>query len=221
MRRRHIYAVAAFAPILALGVLLTSGMERIRAVGPANTGHETLACVQCHTPADGTVRQQVQANVRYLVGVRSSAVPFVHNPVGNVDCLACHRNEEDVHPVYRFNEARFAEARAAIAPQNCVSCHQEHTGARVTVEPIYCSYCHTDMIIREDPIQPTHEQLALDAEWGTCMTCHDFHGNHIRTTPHRFEDALSTAEVMRYLAGGAPIYGEELRFPARTERGDR
>lgn len=216
--RRRIYAVAVAAPVLVLGILLMPGRERLRAAGPANTGHEQLTCAQCHTPAKGTARQQIQANTRFLLGLRAQGATFVHNPVGNVDCVSCHQNEDDRHPVYRFNEPRFAEARAEIAPQNCVSCHAEHTGRRVTAEATFCSNCHADMKIEKDPIEPGHAALATSGQWGSCLSCHDFHGNHVRTTPRRLEDGASESEVARYLAGGPPIYGHEVRFPARTVR---
>lgn len=221
MPRRRIYTVAAVVPVLALGILMLPGRERLRAAGPANTGHEDLQCVQCHTPADGTARQQIQANVRHLIALREAGADFLHEPVGNADCVACHRNEDDRHPVYRFNEPRFAEARAAVAPQFCVSCHTEHEGDRVTTEATVCLHCHADMEIREDPIQPTHAQLAMREEWVTCLQCHDFHGNHVRTTPVTLDSAVPVADVQRYLLGGPPIYGRELRFPARTERETR
>ncbi|MEX2570249.1 MAG: hypothetical protein WD737_03020 [Gemmatimonadota bacterium] len=217
-QRRRVYVLAAVVPILALGVLVMPGRERLRAAGPANTGHEQLDCAQCHTAADGTVRQQVQANARHLIGLRASGAAFLHNPVENEDCTACHQNDDDRHPVYRFNEPRFAEVRATVAPQNCVSCHAEHTGRRVTAEATVCSNCHVDMEIREDPIEPSHAQLALREDWPSCLQCHDFHGNHVRDTPQRLDDAPSTAEVLRYLAGGPPIYGDQVRFPATTER---
>lgn len=216
--RRRIYSIAAVALVLALGVLLMPGSERLRAAGPANTGHERLECAQCHTSAEGTPRQQIQANVRFLLGLRSQAANFIHNPVGNVDCLSCHQNDDDRHPVYRFNEPRFAEARAEIAPQYCVSCHAEHTGRRVTAEATVCVSCHTQMEIKDDPIQPAHATLAARGEWGTCLSCHDFHGNHVRPTPLRLDQAASASAVARYLAGGPPIYGEEVRFPAKTIR---
>jgi hypothetical protein len=219
--RRRLYAAAAFAPLLALVLLLLPGRERLRAAGPANAGHEQLACGQCHTPAEGTVRQQVQANVRHLLGLREVGADFIHKPVGNTDCLACHQNEDDSHPVYRFYEPRFAEAREAIAPQYCVSCHTEHSGRRVTAEASVCSNCHADMEVQNDPIQPTHVTLSVLDEWGSCLRCHDFHGNHVRTTPIRLEGVASETAVARYLAGGEPIYGTQLRFPARTDRLDR
>ena len=217
--RRRVYAQAAVLPVLAIGILLIPGRERLHSAGPPNTGHARLACGQCHLPADGTVRQQLQANARHLAGLRATGADFVHQPVGNDACVACHNNEDDRHAAYRFNEPRFATARAELAPQMCVSCHAEHTGQRVNVEPTFCSQCHSDMEIREDPIQPSHASLAADRKWGTCLTCHDYHGNHVRETPHRFEDAANEATVIRYLRGGRRIYGDRVRFPARTERG--
>lgn len=221
VRRGRLYALAALLPLLAVGTLFLPRGERLRAAGPANPGHEQLTCGQCHRPAEGTVRQQLQANVRFLAGLRGSATEFVHRPVGNPDCVACHENEEDRHAPYRFNEPRFAEARAEIAPQYCVSCHTEHSGRRVTMTPTFCSQCHAETAIREDPIEPSHATLIAQAKWATCLSCHDFHGNHLRETPQSFDEAVSEADVARYLGAGPPIYGERVRFPARTDRGTR
>ncbi len=217
-QRRKVYAGTALVPVIALGILLMPGQERLRAAGPANTGHEQLDCAQCHTAADGTVRQQVQANVRNFVGLRAVGADFIHKEVGNVDCLACHQNNDDRHPVYRFNEPRFAEAREAIGPQSCVNCHVEHSGRRATVDPTFCVNCHVDTKIQQDPIVPTHANLIALEEWGSCLGCHDFHGNHVRTTPTRLEGLLPEVDIAEYLAGGRPIYGTEVRFPAKQER---
>ena len=216
--RRRVYMFALLAPILALGLLATPSRQRMRAAGPANTGHETLDCAQCHTPADGTVRQQLQANARYQLGLRGTPANFIHEPVDNVDCLACHQNRDDRHPVYRFEEPRFAEVREVLAPQNCVSCHAEHSGRRVTVEATVCSQCHQETTIREDPILPTHDGLIALRQWTTCLQCHDFHGNHVRETPNKLVQALRAEHVDDYLAGGRQIYGSEVRYPAKTER---
>lgn len=216
--RGRIYALAAIVPVAAVVLLLLPGRERLRAAGPANPGHEQLACAQCHTPADGTIRQQVQANVRYLANLRSTSADFVHRPVGNPDCVSCHANEADVHPSYRFNEPRFAEVRAKFAPQNCTSCHAEHTGRRVTAPATVCSECHGDMEVKVDPIVPSHATLVAAQRWGTCMSCHDFHGNHVREVPKRLDAAISEAAVARYLADGPRVYGDVFRYPALLQR---
>lgn len=217
--RPRVYYLAIVTTVAALGVLALPGKDRLRAAGPMNTGHEALDCVQCHTPAEGTIRQQLQANVRHLVGLRDVGAAFMHKPVGNTDCLACHQNNDDRHPVYRFNEPRFAEARDSLAPQYCVSCHTEHSGKRVTVAPTSCSTCHADLTMEKDPIEPNHETLVANGDWASCLSCHDFHGNHVRETPVRREDGVSELDIARYLAGGPPIYGNTKRYDALTERG--
>lgn len=102
--------------------------HQLRAPGDFNTGHENLTCNECHESADGTIRQQIQSNISYLLGNRETLAVFNLQSPDNKDCLACHNREDDKHPVYRFNEPRFIEARKAIQPQKCVSCHLEHTG---------------------------------------------------------------------------------------------
>lgn len=218
LSRRRVYLLGALAPMLALGLLLLPGQERLRAAGPANTGHEQIACAQCHTPAEGTARQQIQANVRHLAGLRETGADFVHREVSNQDCVACHDNQDDLHAPYRFNEPRFAEVRATLAPQLCVSCHAEHNGRRVTVEPTFCGSCHADLEVRQDSIRPSHAALVSQERWGTCLSCHDYHGNHVRETPRRLDAGATEAGVARYLAGGPAIYGSRFRFPAKTER---
>jgi hypothetical protein len=75
--------------------------------------------------------------------------------------------------------------------------------------------------VKEDTIEPTHALLVASERWETCLSCHDFHGNHIRTTPTRLEDGAAEAAVARYLAGGQDVYGSEVRFPARDFRLDQ
>lgn len=217
-RRRYVYLAGLILPATALVTLLSPGRERLHAAGPANAGHAPLACAQCHVAAEGSVRQQLQANVRHLAGLRATGAAFVHRPVGNVDCVACHDNREDVHPTYRFNEPRFAEVRATLAPQSCTSCHAEHTGRRVTAPATLCRECHGDLEMAVDPAQPSHAFLVSSERWGSCLSCHDFHGNHVREVPERLDSGVPEPEVLRYLAGGPRIYGDSLRFPARGER---
>lgn len=201
---------AAAVAVLAL----LPAVERALAVGPANTGHDDLACVECHDEARGTMRQQIQANTRHLVGTRETPADFIHAPVDNSVCNDCHRREgEDRHPSFRFKEKRFDEAREAIAPQLCVSCHAEHEGGRVTtVEADYCTHCHQEFEIAEDIITPLHQDLADGERFETCLQCHDFHGNHVMEEPMDLDAAWSIEEVEAYLDGGDDPYGETMRF---------
>lgn len=205
---------------LALLWLFLPGQESLHSLGPANTGHETLGCEDCHTPADGTARQQIQANVRYWVGLRDTPANFQHNAVTNDDCLACHERPNDAHPVFRFNEPRFAEARAAIQPQDCVSCHLEHEGERVTIEPTFCVVCHEDLELRNDPIDIPHTTLIADENWASCLGCHDFHGNHVMETETQVGNALPIETIEEYFAGSDSPYSAEKAFSATEERNE-
>jgi len=203
-----------------LGALVAPGQEHLSAPGAMNVGHETLACDSCHEPAAGTVRQQVQANARFALGLRKSPVDFGNADVENEDCIACHERPFDRHPVFRFNEPRFEEARAKLAPHQCQSCHREHSGAKVVVEATYCETCHSDLKLEDDPIDMPHETLVEDQRWDTCLGCHDFHGNHRFETPTKLRQAVPKWRIEAYFAGKASPYGKELLAPAKKKRGN-
>ena len=124
--------------------------ERWLSPGGSNDCHPTLACVECHRPAAGTTRQQVQANVKHWLGQRQSGADLHTASIANEDCLACHESANEVHPTHRFLEPRFAAARAAIEPQNCRGCHSEHSGKLVEVNGNFCLHCHDNLQIIDD-----------------------------------------------------------------------
>jgi bacterioferritin-associated ferredoxin len=208
--------------LVAAGVVLLAlvpPLERVRAKGPANTGHDDLACAECHLDAPGSVRQQLQANTRKLFGLRETWAPLVHAPVRNAACEHCHDREgEDRHPPFRFTESRFEDARAAIAPTSCTSCHQEHRGGRVTRDGDYCTHCHQEFELDADRVEPSHQQLADDERFDTCLQCHDFHGNHLYTLPETLDEGFELDAVQAYLEGGPSPYGADKRFEDRTTR---
>src|SRR5262245_39592591 len=175
------YVLGAAVSLAALAMLIVPQASRLYAKGPANTGHAALACTECHKEAPGTVRQQLQAKVQFWLGLRKTNAAFGHAPVGNEQCADCHAREQDAHPVHRFLEPRFAEARAELGAQSCVSCHREHKGGRVTMTPTSCSTCHQDIDLKRDPLDVSHRELAAAKQWSTCLGCHDYHGNHKRT----------------------------------------
>jgi hypothetical protein len=183
-----------------------------------NIGHERLDCAQCHVTAAGTVRQQLQANARYWLGLRKEPVDFGSKDVQNVDCLACHDRPFDRHPVFRFNEPRFEKARKNLGVHECQSCHAEHRGAKVVVEATYCAECHSELKLERDPIDVPHEELVKGDRWEACLGCHDFHGNHERSTPKRLDQALSPLDIERYFAGARSPYGDALKSPPKKER---
>jgi len=211
------YQLGAIIALAMLVIIFLPGQESFHALGPANTGHEELGCQDCHISAPGTARQQIQANMRYWIGLRTMPVDFLHEPVMNANCIDCHENPQDNHPVHIFNEPRFAEARVAIAPQNCVSCHLEHEGKRVTAEITYCVECHADLSLPNDPIDISHEQLIADEAWESCLGCHDFHGNHKMELATSVDEALTPIEILQYFEGGPSPYSDEKFYQAKEQ----
>ncbi len=212
------YAGGLLAGLIGLAVLAVPAREAWHARGPINVGHETLRCQWCHRDARGTLRQQVQANLRYVIGLRDTPADLGRSDVSNEVCIDCHDRPDDRHPVYRFLEPRFAKARENLRPQQCMSCHQEHTGKRVTLAEIgYCENCHEDTRIRKDPIDVPHERLIELDRWQTCLGCHDFHGNHVMQTATAVGQAIPPAQIRAYFNGGVSPFGSERRHQPRKE----
>lgn len=199
-------------------VLVMPKQERFHMGGPMNTGHKELTCQSCHKPARGTIRQQLQANARYLLGLRGTPVGFGHQKVTNSTCLDCHKRPNDRHPVFRFFEPRFAEARKNIQPQFCTTCHLEHSGKRVTIsQTTYCLYCHKETKLKNDPIPISHEDLISADNWESCLRCHDFHGNHVMETNTVLEEALTSDQIREYFEGSSSPYSAMKYYKAKLE----
>jgi hypothetical protein len=216
-RRRGAIIGAAIAT-LALATLFIPGLDRIHSAGPANTGHDTLACLDCHLPAKGTFRQKIQARVHYWLGQRRTDVAVGQMPIDNHACIGCHERKVDNHAVDRFTEPRFDKVRLVLEATNCTGCHLEHNGRRVTVAATTCSLCHAGLLMRSDPLDVPHAKLVSQKQWDTCLGCHDFHGNHVRHVQTKLVDAISIANIEAYLAGGPSPYGTQRRFEARKTR---
>jgi hypothetical protein len=180
-------------------------------------GHEDIDCVACHRPEVGTLRQRLQANTRYLLGLRATPVALGDRPVGNEACLRCHERPNERHPVNRFMEPRFAKVRAAVAPQFCVSCHREHTGRRVTARETICRHCHQRLTLRKDPLLPTHATLVRLERWESCLRCHDFHGNHEMKLPRREDSSVPLDRIRAYFHNAESPYSHNKRYPARRD----
>jgi hypothetical protein len=209
------YLMGCALAIAAIAMVLVPQAERFHSKGPANTGHAALACTDCHKEAPGTMRQQIQAKVQFWLGLRAADVAFGHSRVNNEQCVDCHAREQDSHPVHRFLEPRFTQARAELGAESCVNCHREHQGVRVTMAPTSCATCHQNMEIKSDPLDVSHRDLVARQQWSTCLGCHDFHGNHKRVTQKRLDEAYSRSAIIDYLAGGSSPYGRDLKYPAK------
>ncbi len=208
--------ILALFPLLMM--LWSPEQEHLHARGPANTGHEKLSCIDCHLSAPGSFRQQVQANIRYWLGLRSKPADFQFQPVTNNECLACHDRPKDNHSVHRFFEPRFAKARAKISAHKCVSCHLEHQGTRVTIEMAFCSNCHQQLKIKKDPLLVfSHDQLIDSKKWTSCMSCHDFHGNHIMKVTTSLHKGLKQKQILDYFKGGPSPYSKNKHYAAKEK----
>lgn len=186
--------------------------------GPNNTGHEDIECLHCHIAATGTLRQQLQANALYALGKRVLTADFGFQAVTNEQCVSCHKRPDDRHPVYRFFEPRFKEARNSLQPQHCISCHREHSGVRVTQQNIgYCKACHEKLVLKEDPLSISHQQLIQEEKWSSCLGCHDFHGNHKMETRTNVADVINPAIIRQYFQGGESPYSDKKYHKAKKE----
>ena len=203
-----------------LSILIIIGLRQQKgpsfiAHGPMTIGHENVSCVRCHRDEKGTTREQLQSQAGSIFSNEVHTLHFGKKPVTNSECLNCHKRENDIHPVHRFTEPKFKKAREKIHPEQCVSCHIEHNGMRVTItETGYCINCHQNLSLKLDPIRPTHEKLVNSGQWKMCLQCHDFHGNHVRETPTRLKDTISIKQLTEYFNGGEDPYSPKKQFKA-------
>lgn len=200
-------AVLAFAPL----ALLLPAAQEVRPHGHPNVGHEKLQCVACHAESPASTRQTLQAKAKHAIGWRQTGAVLGMQPVTNATCLQCHANPDDRHAPNRFLEPRFEAARAETGAQACVSCHREHSAARLTVaNPGYCASCHQDLKVKNDRASPTHDQLLANRQWNTCLQCHDYHGNHRFQAPLRLQDGATLDALSRYFRDGPSPYGSTI-----------
>ncbi len=216
--RRLAIAAGVLCSLILLAGFAIPAKKTYLALGEMNKGHEDLACGDCHSDSKGTMFQQLNANAKFLFGQRKEAVNFGSDDVDNKKCLNCHNRPNDRHPVHRFKEPRFADARKNLGAENCESCHSEHKNQRIVLTDLaYCQECHSDTEITEDPLDIPHTTLITNGEWKTCLQCHDFHGNHVMVTPHLMQDTIPFKAIELYARGGADPYGSEKKHIAASE----
>jgi|SaaInlV_165m_DNA_2_1040747.scaffolds.fasta_scaffold07255_2 hypothetical protein len=181
--------------------------------------HGELNCDQCHQSADGTVRQQLQANLKHWLGTREHGVDWVTRAISNSDCLDCHRNHQDPHAPHLFLEPKFEETRNEIHPEFCTSCHAEHNGAISVIGNAYCFHCHENIDLADDPAQPSHLYLVQNKKWDSCLRCHDYHDNHADKTPRILTDAPALLQIEEYLEGKSKSPHGNIKIPYLEKRG--
>ncbi|MFZ8836466.1 MAG: 2Fe-2S iron-sulfur cluster-binding protein [Flavobacteriales bacterium] len=219
INRTELLVAALILGLVFIGLLNVPPGLGLSSHGPMNVGHENLSCQSCHVEAPGSMRQQLGHNFRKILSMHDEDwVAMGYAEVGNAQCQSCHQRPNDRHPVSRFEELRFASQRASLGPHRCVNCHGEHQGVRIgNVESGFCSECHSDLAVKNDPIKPLHVTLVDSGEWDTCLRCHDFHGNHIREVPIELSNGLRAYEIQKYFKGGADPYGDSKMHQAKTE----
>jgi len=212
-RRKISLSIGGLISMLLILFYIQPSNETYIAKGAYNTGHESLSCIQCHQSSPGTTRQQLQVNVKHLLGLSDHKVIFGKKTVDNNKCINCHNKPNDRHPVHRFMEPRFEEARKLIQPEKCISCHMEHEGKRVTIQKMnFCINCHQDTKLVNDPLDTSHEELINNGHWNSCIQCHDFHGNHIMKTPNVMKDTIPINSLKVYFEGGEDPYSEIKKY---------
>ncbi len=209
------FVIGLFITAVGFTALMWPGNDDLVSLGPMNTGHDDLQCQDCHTKARGNAFQQLQANVMHLFGQRKKPVTFGHEDVDSKKCQACHDRPNDRHPIHRFEEAKFAEVREKIHPENCESCHLEHNDVRLVITNTgYCENCHQETELSEDPLDVPHSELIENAMWTTCLQCHDFHGNHVMKTAVMMKDTIPMTRIIEYVEGGPSPYSEIKKYLA-------
>jgi len=210
------YLIGLTLSVAMLFILLQGDVESWHSSGPLNPGHEKLACNECHIPSNGSIRQQLQANTQYLLGQRTREHDFVFTKISNKQCVACHDRENDLHPTYRFNEPKFIKVREKIHPEYCISCHQEHSGQRIShFSPTDCKLCHEEMRIEDDSITVPHHELIEREDWETCLGCHDFHGNHDMKIEQTVGRHIKFKKIQDYFDTAPSPYSGELIHKAK------
>lgn len=225
-RRRQVVGggIGIVLSVICYVVLTLPSNEDLVSLGPMNTGHENLKCMDCHVKAPGTTLQQIEANFLHLIGQRNNQVEFGHLDVDTKKCQACHDRPNDRHPVHRFTEPRFNDARKQIAVTECETCHLEHKGLRVTLDidkATYCKNCHEDLVMKNDPLDISHEDLIKAGLWSSCLQCHDFHGNHFMETATSVKDTISYQAIKAYFEGKSSPYGDQIKYKAKQTAEDK
>lgn len=216
-RKRQVlgFSIGLFLAVITYVMLSIPANEHFLAKGSMNKGHEDLKCVACHIEAKGNVFQQIQINTLVVLGMRKKLSDFGLEDVDNHKCQGCHDRPNDRHPVHRFKETRFSDARKNIEATVCETCHREHQGQRITLETSsYCVNCHQDTELKNDPLEISHDDLIEKEMWSTCLQCHDFHGNHEMNTAESMKDTIPLIVIREYFEGAASPYADIKKYIA-------
>ena len=214
----RLIGIAVGIPAILLStVLLGAGANTsLVAKGPILVAHERLNCVECHVASPGTTRQQVQANLRHLLGLQDHGADLGFAAVDSSKCISCHARPNERHPIFRFREPRFKQALEQVNAESCLGCHTEHTGQLASVDIDFCQACHEDLKLNSDPLDVSHQLLISKNDWNSCLGCHDFHGNHPVKPPLVRAEAHSVSALRTYLENGSSPYSNTKTYEAKS-----
>jgi len=105
-----------------------------------------------------------------------------------------------------------------IQAQYCSTCHEEHTGKRITNDLQFCKHCHEKLSIKNDPLDIPHTKLIEDKRWPSCLGCHDYHGNHVYKIPTHSTEIIPELKVIQYFQGLPSPYAKEKKHEARKRK---
>jgi len=205
-----------FSSLVLLFLFLPSSQTHLRN-GPMLPGQEELKCFSCHIDEVGSFRQQLQANIQYLLNNREHVVSVGLRTVENSECLKCHIRPNERHPVYRFREPKYRKVRENIKADSCIACHQEHNSKRINVQPDFCMHCHDELKLKKDPLDISHQKLIQLKKWESCLTCHDFHCNHSMKLEDRIEKGISIPKLKKYFDRGNNPYPGKIIHKAKYD----
>lgn len=187
---------------------ILASLSEFHTLGNFVDGHDGLACRECHKYSDGSIRQQIQALAKNALFDAGYQVDFAFRKVSSSECLTCHERNNDRHPIYRFNEPRFIEVVKILPANKCLGCHSEHNAKTVNLDSLgFCASCHSELFLKNDPLDISHAEIIKTNDWNSCLGCHDFHGNHKFKSPNLYDKSVSVQAIKDYFDGGKSPYG--------------
>lgn len=77
-------------------------------------------------------------------------------------------------------------------------------------------HCHEELKLKNDPIDVSHKQLIQEKNWDSCLTCHDYHGNHDMKVEVEVKKGVALPEVEKYFNRGSNPYPGKIIHKAKV-----
>lgn len=155
-----------------------------------------VGCGSCHTPVEGRLHPKEKQSMGRGEGVPVICIrchspeimrgAYVHRPMAEGKCLACHESHTSNHPYLLKGEGStlcaqchrkpFADPvlHKPVADGNCIGCHDPHAaGSRNLLKGFSSELCH----LCHDPAPFQGVSVHKPVEDGDCGACHRPHGS--------------------------------------------